>query len=398
MTLVTDLFQLPVSADPAGSVDPFLRFGVEGNPFPERGLGTGVFYSEHMKAEQLAVNEWIGRVGRAAPDSSSTAQGVPPLAVFGSLGVGKTHLLVALQRGLEANPRTPVLRKGLTDDGSTRLTLAGLILRFLPFSGQDDEPGSRLVREIARAASASDDDRRRIFGAIDESSPLRIPLGALLRTDAEPEAGVWLARWLRREYTTPIQRAKLGLSGILETEGQAVRAVADLMRLARASGLIRVWFIMIDQLEELWREGVVTPSRRARFLTDLRMLIDQALEGAPIAVLLAWNTTTADSTIIANVGQQIQRDYLALWQRLGPPVDLRPLRADDVWPFAVEYLKAKGVTDGADQHRASLFARLRAETPAVLTALQKRSPQGLFAPRAALEVWRAAADTCARRP
>lgn len=394
---MTDLFQLPAASGQAGTAEPFSKFGLDGNPFPALGLGSGVFYNEHMKAEQERVNEWLARVGQAAPDSTGRASGVPPLAIFGSLGVGKTHLLVTLQRGLAKNPKTPVLRKGLTDEGATRLTVASLFLRYLPFSGQDDEPGSQLLREIVRATARSEADRARILGELDAGSALRVPLGALLRPDADPDAVVWVSRWLRREYTTPLQRAKLGIAGILDTEGQAVRAVADLLRLARAAGLIRVWFVMIDQLEELWREGVVTPSRRARFLTDLRMLIDMAHEGAPIAVLLAWNTTTADSTIIANVGQQIQKDYLALWQRLGPPVDMRPLRADDVWPFAEEYLKEKGVTEAAGQPRARLHGLLKAETPRVIAALRQGGhDQGLFAPRAVLEAWRDAAERCAK--
>jgi hypothetical protein len=199
---------------------------------------------------------------------------------------------------------------------------------------------------------------------------------------------------MRRENTTPGQRAKIGLSGVLESEGQAIRAIADLLRLAHAVGIIQVWFVMIDQLEELWREGVITPSRRARFLTDVRLLVDQAFEGAPIAVLLAWNTYAS----IANpsdVGTQIESDYHALWQRLGRPVDLPMLKEADIWPFAQEYLADEGIIASAPGGRKTLYELLERQRDSVLRVLKQQEADGAFAPRHVLRAWREAADRIA---
>ena len=192
---------------------------------------------------------------------------------------------------------------------------------------------------------------------------------------------------MRRETTTAAQRAKLGLYGVLEGEGQAIRAIGDLLRLARAANIVRVWFVMIDQLEELWREGVITPSRRARFLTDVRLLVDQALEGAPIAVLLAWNTTT-NAPQSDDTSEHMQRDYLALWQRLGDPVDLPLLRKSDICPFAEAYLKHVDVTkEASDQKKKKLYRRLDQQSAAVLKSLQEQDQADRIDPLLVLLAW-----------
>lgn len=155
--------------------------------------------------------------------------------------------------------------------------------------------------------------------------------------------------------------------------------------------------LMIDQLEELWREGVITPSRRARFLTDLRALIDHGLSGAPVAVLLAWNTTTGGSQI----GDRITEDYRALWERLGEPVDLPPLSASHVWPFAQAYLAHAGVSASAPSpRRKQLNRELEARASAVLSALQEDSlhRDSGFPARRVLREWRKVAEALVQVP
>ena len=383
---MSDVFQLPTGAQPQVAGNAFAQFGLEKNPFPVTGFESGVLYTDHMQNEVSRVNEWINEVTGA--DSAFR-----PLAIFGSLGAGKTHLLSALERGLRSN-QAHVLRRGLADEGMTRLVLANLMLQHTPLSDSEDqegEPATRLLQQIVKALQT------KVFALDDilpegSGSPLRAPLQALQQSsNDDPKKLLWLSRWMRREYTTPTQRAKLGLSGVLESEGQAIRAIADLLRLARAANIVRVWFVMIDQLEELWREGVITPSRRARFLTDVRLLVDQALEGAPIAVLLAWNTTT-NAPQSDDTSEHMQRDYLALWQRLGDPVDLPLLRKSDIWPFAEAYLNHVGVTEEALDERKNLYGRLHQQSAAVLESLQKQDGEDRFAPRQVLHEWRERAN------
>ena len=171
-----------------------------------------------------------------------------------------------------------------------------------------------------------------------DASVLKVPLSMIRQsaTGRRLELTGILERWIRRSYTSPMERARVGLAGTLRDEGQAIGAVADLLTLARSADLIDTWYVFIDQLEELWRPNVFPATRRARFLTDVRFLVDKALEGAPIAALLAWNTET-------NLGNddKLRDDYRALWQRLGAPVDIPGLKSDDLWPFANAYLASE---------------------------------------------------------
>lgn len=386
---MSDVFQLPTGAQPQAVGNDFAKFGLAENPFPASGIESGVLYTRHMQDEAGKVNSWISEV-------SVAEQSFRPLAVSGSLGAGKTHLLRTLERGLRANEKTPVLRRALTEEGMTRIVLAKLILQHTPLSDLEDqggEPATRLLQDIVDALHKS---AFALNDVLAEGSPLRAPLQVLQQSSNEdPNRVLWLSRWMRREYTTPAQRAKLGLSGVLESEGQAIRAIGDLLRLARAANIVQVWFVMIDQLEELWREGVITPSRRARLLTDVRLLVDQALEGAPIAVLLAWNTFASPSQS-SDVSEQMQRDYLALWQRLGNPVDLPLLKESDIWPFAEAYLNHIGVTgDAVDLQKKDLSTRLKKETASVLKSLRGEHHEDDFAPRQVLQEWRETASRIA---
>jgi hypothetical protein len=399
---VSDLFQLPVGKSQAASGSPFEKFGLAENPFPAAGIDSGTFYRDHMLDELRRVNDWLHDVSTAT--AADPPKPVRPLALFGSLGVGKTHLLRYLERGLKASGKSPVLCKALADEGMTRILLANLLLRYMPTpasGGADDrEPGVGAIRAIVEHARESDDGDK-LLSVLRDGSPVREPLSRLFSDSDDDDGVVWFSRWLRREYTTSTQRMKLGLAGTIEGEGQAIHAVTDLMRVARAAGLVQVWFVMIDQLEELWREGVITPSRRARFLTDLRCLIDQSLEGAPVAILLAWNTTVSASSY-SDVGSQIKADYHALWQRLGQPIDIPQLTREQVWPFAEEYLRSAEVRSSSKDGRKRLFDLLKAETKAVIEELDQESGRlggsSLYSPRSALSVWRRKTDDVARRP
>jgi hypothetical protein len=395
---MSDLFQLPIGTAGTATGGPFSKYGLETNPFPPTGLESGVLYTDHLTSELTLIQGWIDEVGQATQTAGSPPAAIRPLAIFGSLGVGKTHLLNFLEQGLRRNQSTPTLRKGLADEGMTRLVLADLFLRYLPFSDEQSDPGTGYLRRLIDAGRQSAGVRDRMRASLREGSPVRVPFFAALDADEE-DSVTWLSRWLRREYTTPAQRSKLGLSGVLQSEGEAVRAVADLMRLGHAAGVLRAWFILIDQLEELWRPNVITPTRRARFLTDLRHLVDEAFEGAPIALLLAWNTTVEEDLFSGppDVRDRMEHDYRALWQRLGDPVDLPALRQADVWPFALKYLHAANIRgDSQEPQKKKLFDLLEAASDDVV---RERTANGLggLAPRKVLSAWRTKAAEIATK-
>jgi hypothetical protein len=378
--------------------DPFAPTGYAGNPFPEPGLDTGALYVEHMLGQVKKLDTWVTDV-LAATDLERPRSGpVRPLAIRGSIGVGKTHVLKTLERGLTRRDRVAVVRKNLPEEGMDRLLLATLLLGSLPQGDSDvdlPEAPSALplldrIVVVARSGAVSRDVRETLEGLSGS-----LIAGPLLRIIAEQDRAreadlrAWFSRWLLRGHTTPIQRSKLGLAKPLEGEGQAIRAVTDLMRAARAARQVQVWFLLVDQLEDLWRIGVISPGRRARFLTDVRSLVDFGLEGAPIAVLLAWNTLVTTSE------DKIETEYQALWRRLGDPLDLPGLQQKDVWPFAEEYLKHAQRREGPGERRKRFTERLRQSTGDVWTALGSDSKARLgpqsFASYRVLHHWREAA-------
>jgi hypothetical protein len=379
-------------------VDSFAATGYAGNPFPEPGLDTGALFVEHMPAQVRRLDAWVTDVLVSTDLKRPTSGPVRPLAIRGSIGVGKTHLLKTLERDLSRRDRVAVVRKNLPEEGMDRLLLATLLLGSLPHGDTDvDLPQTpsalplldRIV-VVARDGAVAREVRELVEGLAGSliARPLLRIIGEQDRAH-EAELRAWLSRWLLRGHTTPIQRSKLGLAKPLEGEGQAIRAVADLMRVARAARQVQAWFVLVDQLEDLWRSGVIGPGRRARFLTDVRSFVDLGLEGAPIAVLLAWNTEVTARE------DKIETEYQALWRRLGDPLDLPGLEEKDVWPFAEEYLKHAQRLEGELARRKHFREMLKQSARQVGIVLRddpraRLSPQS-FASYRVLHHWREAA-------
>lgn len=405
---MSDIFQLarPKKGAAQAEQDPFARHGLMGNPFPEPGLDRGVLYSGHMEEELKRIDEWLDRIQRTENGDS-----VVPLAIRGAIGVGKTHLVKSIQDGLQTRQdNTFVSRKALTDESMKNLLLATLLLHSLPPGDERIRPAeeSSTVPLLDRLVMAErlQDRQKSIKDALEglgTASPIYIPLRRLFEmrgARGESEMRRHLATWLLRGHTTPGQRSKIGVPHALEGEGQAVRAVADLMRIAQAAGLLRVWFVLIDQLEELFRPNVIGAGRRARFLTDLRLLIDLAYEGAPIAVLVAWNTEVHLQSGASE--DPLQHEYRALWRRLADPVDLPGLRESDIWPFAESYLEVAQGLPGREAGRQRFIEQLSASTSAVAEKLRRETEAKLgterFMTARVLHHWRMMAEEVSRRP
>lgn len=405
---MSSVFQLgrPKGALARSEKSRFEQHGLVGNPFPEPGLDRGVLYSGHMTEELERINGWLDETQRLA-----VGKPVSPMAIRGTIGVGKTHLLKAIQNGLETGEQGIfVCRRALTEGGMKNLLLANLLLESLP-PGDESIPLDRasssvpLLDRLVVAERMMDrrGDIQKILNNLGSESSLRAPLQKLFaipdaRTEAETRK--LLAIWLKRGHTTPVQRNKIGVTNALEGEGQAVRAVADLMRVAQGAGLLKVWFVLLDQLEELFRPNVITPGRRARFLTDLRFLVDLAYEGAPIAVLVAWNTEIAVPT--GSQDDPLQREYRALWRRLADPVDLPGLPEKHIWPFAQAYLEAAQALPGRDVERKRFIEQLELLTPVVTEKLKSDQEAKLGAERfmtaRVLHHWRLTAEELSQKP
>lgn len=401
----------------AGS-SPFERFGHDENPFPDSGIRRDVFYYRHIPDAVRDINHWLART---QADTASRPMPFPPLAVQGALGVGKSHLLAVIERGLAGQPDTPVHRIALTEERTSRLLLANLLIAGARqiHPRVDDAvlgslPGATTLPLIDALAgmihrSRDLDGLETRTAGLDRLAPI---FGALVRaarhgnTQALIERKGLVAAYILRKRLTPGQLDRINANSPLHGEGDTIRFLAQLLTLSRRLGLIRTWYFLLDQLEDLWI--VVSPGRRARFLTDLRTLIDQCLEGAPIALLLAWNTESADrerSTGADDVDQRIREEYRALWRRMEQKVNLGPLGREDIWPFASAYLdaaeRAAAVASGSAQPKRTAFReRLRDRTQAIEAALGRdesaRLGRTAYSANRVLYHWRVEAEALAR--
>lgn len=403
-------FRIGTSASSPGEAgSPWSIYGLQDNPFPASGIDSGVLYTSHIEDAIGRVNGWLSDVEHAVQRPQSRAGAVSPLAIQGANGSGKSHLLTHLQRGLGQNSSTPVLRQSMTAEGMGRIVFSSLLLRHLPspqLANTEADSSLPLLESILEWGGSNKDAFAAAIQDLGSASPLKAPFAAIARADAysDPDFRAWLSRYLRREYTTPSQRSKLGLAGVLTQEGEAIRAIADLLRMARSAQILDVWYVFIDQLEDLWGPAI-SSTRRARFLVDLRTLVDEAMEGCPIALLLTWNTKAIEGSrgFRGTVDRQLQRDYNALWERLatgGEPVRLFELRDEDLWPFAMAYLIDSGVSEDGPSSRAQLFEQLKRSHAEVLKNLEPQASSGSghrHSPRRVLAAWRNQALTVASR-
>lgn len=378
--------------------------GFEANPFPESGISTDVAYNEHQADEIRRINDWL--LGAVSGEAKQFA----PLLIKGSIGVGKTHVLHRIQRVVEEYGATDCPGKVgvsygvVTGLGARNLLVGNLLLEALsaPLPGHDhlDEATTELpiLQEILTALRAVQPGRLR---GIPRTSPLQGPLGKLLQAGAagpaRDEAERLFTSWLRGRDLSRTALEKLGAQRRLEGEGEAVRAYAHLLHLAREVLEFRAWILLIDQLEDLWINEEVTPLRRARFLTDLRLLIDEGLEGAPIAMVLAWNTEVpATGRGSIDVEKRVQAEYRSLYARFPPPIDLPMLpSAEHARSFAVQYIEAG--RSRRPEAKPEMIAALKNDVATILARVPE-SAHGRIGARVVPRAWLRALREWAEEP
>lgn len=318
------------------------RLGLTKNPFPESGVLGNTLYTAHMPDVVSKVGLWLNDVAKKHVGESRS-----PFALEGTIGAGKTHLLAQLEEPLKKAAGVTVVRENLVNAGGGRLLLSTLF-------------GANLrLGEIATSVLASPDLR----DAVDKL-PTASPVRSALSSEVVPQT---LALWLRG---SPLTRSQLQTVGgrALDGEGERLRAVIHLLRVAALLEQLRLVVLLLDQLEDLERKQEITPLRRARFLTDLRIFIDEGLEGAPIALCTAWNT---QGTAFMN---SLQSQYPALASRLANRATVPGLPQAHLIPFAQAYL------DDAYGEAAKPL-KIDAKTAVSLAGSLKPLPGGDVAPR-----------------
>jgi hypothetical protein len=379
------------------------KYGLDANPFPGSGVATNVDYDAYLGPQLERVNNWL------AESVSSGAAERRPLLLKGSIGVGKTHILRRIERAVSSYAGQFSSEQGtaaatyhiVTGAGAKSLLLSNLLLEGLHASppalalGRQDAEFplvDALFRRLRTSAQLGD-----VWDALPSSSPLRSPLRRILtEVDSSRRSALELdfMSWLARREFPRAAAERLGVSGRLEGEGEAVRAFAHVCRLSARVLKLRAWVVLIDQLEDLWREHATTPLRRARFLTDLRTLIDEALEGAPVAIVIAWNTEVAlpqGRRAVPDIERRLRDEYVALASRLTAPVDLPMLPSEHAYPFAAKYVEAAPASD--TRARAKLLAQLKTDQQKIIRGMQQgRTEAGQLVQRAWLDALRGWAD------
>jgi hypothetical protein len=398
----------------SSKASPWRQFGLLGNPFPPSGVATDVDYDEHQPNQVQDVISWLNKSVDPSPQQWS------PLAISGSIGVGKTHVLRKMERACAAyresenlGPRIMVSSQTLVGAGMKTLLLSNLLLEALnqPLPSGNVQTNAAEMPLLAMAVEQMlvTKSSHIIQEDLPPSSPIHKPLTRIAAARNASEASrltLLLSSWLARRNLTSGQLESLGLGGKLEGEGQAVRAFAHVCRFAMKAMGFRVWFLFIDQMEDLWRRDVTTALRRTRFLTDLRTLIDEALEGCPVAVTLAWNTEVliGGSRMPEDVEERLQRDYLAMFSRISNVVHISTLPREHLLPFAnayIEYansmfLADKGTPKSKEQLDANKFEKLLkrdfAQIESSIAPWGRRENDGSVVARAWLDALREWAD------
>lgn len=336
--------QIGVADTGGGITSPWHPYELAENPFPPTGVDADVNFEDHQHGQIRQINKWLGDT------VDVRARMWSPLVLKGSVGVGKTHVLRGIERVLtgfreETTGRTVhVTRHTVPGISSRSLLLSSILAEGLraPHSSSANQDPIAEFPLLQAALSHLDEDG---VAALPPVSPLRGPLKRILAEKtpggrAQLESA--LHSWLGRRDVPRAVLERLGVRGKLEGEGEAVRAYAHVARLARASIGLAAWVVLLDQIEDLWRRNEVTPAKRARFLTDLRTLIDEGLDGSPVAVVLAWNTDVVQDgqRRSVDISNPLRTEYVALWTRLPEAIDIPPLPREHVLPFALAYIDA----------------------------------------------------------
>lgn len=338
---------MPISLDALLSKERMTHwhaYGLRQNPFPPSGVVLDV---EHDRPTvSLPINSWLTETVDPA------ARMFAPLVIHGDIGVGKTHFLTRIGKVVEAYSQATrksgkagwgVHQIALPEAGLGKLELSRLLLGVVQTTAGDvlsTGLSVPIVGAITKLLRGYPDPASVIAETLPAGSALAPVFRQVIAPPQQSERD-WKAdivgRWLLRNTPTPPQRSAASLPGPLVGEGQAVAAYCDVLRLARRVGIISGSLFLLDQVEDLWRRSAVSPMRRARFLTDLRGLVDQSLTGAPVAVVLAWNTYAQGES--QSTSALFEHDYAALWGRLSRRVEVTALPVTEIRSFAQAFVR-----------------------------------------------------------
>ncbi len=367
---MSDIFDLTSSELPLAGR--YSTLGLPYNPFSIQSNegDLGPFYREHLQNALSRLQDWL---------KSALLNDVQPVSIKGSIGVGKTRLLLQIKRQINDLDQSYLVSASYAriDKTGYRLPSIGqMVLEAIEQFPRDNETPEGIIPVIWKAAN----------------SPITISRSSLMGRVAKRlqsadinekmELARLLCRWLHRNTLTVTQSERIGLHGRLDYEGQLPEILADLLLVLKECTVINKIYLMIDQLEDVFRPGY-SELRRSRILTDLRTLIDVVTEGAPIALVLAWSPEVDDPRFITarSTDAHLNTEYPALYSRLTRNmVELPKLDLYHATPFVQVYLEAASKAENYEAekvHKASFWVSKAWE----LLSDRKRIPDNRVTPR-----------------
>jgi hypothetical protein len=386
---------------PPIKLDYLNKLGVPRNPFVTHSddrNDLGPLYQDHISSQIREINDWI----KLAYQGDTR-----PLSLVGGIGLGKTHLMRLTERLLLARQRgglnIAVFRESLYGRGSQNVSLGNLLYQKLKEwrpahyeAPADANPA--LVPLVWQLVQHEPDEESESFMGRHLATIRR-----LATQEERAERATLLCRWLERAELTRKQYEQLGESRKIDWEGEFVVYLCDLLNVASKAGICHRVYFMLDQLEDLFRSNI-TMARRARLMTDLRLLMDEVLDRkAPIALMLAWSTQLegGDSRRDQDIEQRFGRAYPALLDRIqsGVRVELGMLGEAHRGGFARIYIDQLEHEEGYD------LTRIKETLPKLLSTANEfaalapgggRQPHEPISPRRWLSCLSKAADQLAQ--
>ena len=323
----------------------YAKIGFSRNPFTPRDEddNDGPFYQGHLSTEISTINKWL---------QESINDNPPALSIKGSIGVGKTRLMKAVRNQILSAASQERVHAGLIplgQSGYARPSIGQLMLdtleTYVPAwmpSHQIWKPGIiPLVKLIVESEQS-----------ISRSLPLGQVLGSIRDSpkDTQEEKMRLFCRWIHREQLTPKQSEQVGLYHRLDYEGALPGVLCDLLILAKEAGVLNKLYLMIDQLEDLFRPSY-SELRQSRLVTDMRLIIDKQDAGAPLGLIFAWSPDVDQLGYSSRnaVDHNMQQKYSALYSRLTRSlVNIGKLRELHIAAFAEAYTEPFKEQSGND--------------------------------------------------
>jgi hypothetical protein len=286
---------VPRTTQTAEPPDPFWdSYGLAGNPFPpSRTIIREIIYDQVTQYDRFIT--LVGELLESPPKRRA-------LAIVAGTGGGKTHFLHYCQWTFDEVVCKKQQRKFLTVEvvagASTTLDLVHAILTAADAHFRDEGSGSLGSALVNRAQDKESD----VFGDAhvdDVRSALEHLSRAVSNKTAPDPRGLYtpevlfelFGRWLQGATLTETQKKYLGVVSRLSTGPVAIRALTDLLHIARKLGLLEGVFLSVDEMESLFG-GAIRASQYQSFLQDLRFLFDQAVTDNKGYSLLILTTAT----------------------------------------------------------------------------------------------------------